>query len=68
MNDSFTNADEARKYVLGFGDKYLGKKISYCDTSAGRRINFYDMSDEDAILVANMLRQDIEIPSTTKRI
>lgn len=48
---------DARRYVLSFGDKFLGRKISYCDTSAGRRIYFYNMTDEDAVLVAGMLKE-----------
>lgn len=67
MNDIFTDANEARKYVLGFSKNFFrGRKISYVDTTNGRRIYFYNMTDDEAISVANMLKRDIEIPAIKK--
>lgn len=56
----FKDPIEARKYVLSFGDKFFGKKIKYIETNK-RKINIYDMSDNDAICVANMLKAQIEL-------
>ena len=67
MQDLFVNPDEARKYVLSFW-KFMpdGKRPTYIETSSGRRINFYDMTDDEAIQCATMLKRDIEIPGFTK--
>ncbi len=51
---------EARDYISTFHLKANCPPIEYVDTSAGRRIVFSTMSDEDAVQVAIMM-QDIEV-------
>lgn len=52
---------EARDYISRF-HLVIGKEspITFVETSAGRRIDFATMSDEDAVQVAQMM-QDMEI-------
>ena len=56
MQDFFVDANDARKYVLSFW-RFMseGKRPTFIETQT-RRINFYDMTDEEAIDCANMLK------------
>ena len=59
MGDIFTDPVEARRYVLSFGDKFFGKKITHIETRAGK-IHLYDMTDEQAVSIANLMKKNIE--------
>ncbi len=62
-----SNPEQARKYVADF--KYiLGKEASYAVTSSDRIIHFANMSDDDAVFVANELRaMEIEAKTRAKK-
>ncbi len=43
---------EARKYIENF-NHIIGKKVTYVDFNHGERVHFNNMTDEQAIRVAN---------------
>jgi hypothetical protein len=56
MTQKFKDATTARKYVNDF-KHILGRDVSFVETSMHRTIHFDTMTDEDAIWVAEQLRE-----------
>ena len=54
-----------RMYCDGFVIPGKGK-VGFVELSDGRRVNFHDMSDEDAVLIANQLYQ-MEIDGSVRQ-
>ena len=58
--DAAIEPSDAREYIHTFHLKIGCPQLTYVETSSGKRIEFSEMTDEEAIHVANML-QDLEI-------
>jgi hypothetical protein len=56
--------DDCRWYCNNFEIPGRGK-LGFVELSGGRRVQFHDMSDEDAILIANQL-YEMELEAETR--
>lgn len=52
-----STSEKVREYVARWAPRLIGKMATFVETSEGRRIEFATMSNEDALWVAEQLRQ-----------